>query len=232
MLSDVKNIEKLEEIYRKNPVSRIFAPLAESYRLGGNIKKALELCLKGIKNHPDLSSAYVVLAKIYLDKGEQMLARANLKKAVDLLPENIVAHRLLAKTHYNLKNFKEALGSYNMVLYLDCSDEEAMEMTEKLRRATKVANFEYLPTNLQNDFTHNYQITKDDKSLRNLKLVDNLIKRGDYNRANEFLKKIQLKIGSHPEILKRLNLLKSRSSVTNNLVEKKKKLLKQLLDRI
>ncbi len=59
-------ISKCEKLLGADPKSQIFAALAEAYRKKGNIQKAQEICLQGLKIHPDYSSARIVLAKIFV----------------------------------------------------------------------------------------------------------------------------------------------------------------------
>ena len=75
-------IAKCEKLLSVDPKSQIFAALAEAFRKKGNLKKAQEVCLQGLKIHPDYAAARVVLAKIYMTKENYDLAREELIKAI------------------------------------------------------------------------------------------------------------------------------------------------------
>lgn len=75
-------IAKCEKLLAADPKSQIFAALAEAYRKKGDLQKAQEVCLQGLKVHPDYSSARVVLAKIYLTNENYDLAWEELRKAI------------------------------------------------------------------------------------------------------------------------------------------------------
>jgi predicted regulator of Ras-like GTPase activity (Roadblock/LC7/MglB family)/predicted Zn-dependent protease len=77
-----ERINKCQRILDTDPSSQIFAALADSYRKKGNIKKALEICQKGLAKHADYASAYIVLAKIFLDQGNFQEADRQLQKAI------------------------------------------------------------------------------------------------------------------------------------------------------
>jgi predicted regulator of Ras-like GTPase activity (Roadblock/LC7/MglB family) len=86
MKIDVAEIEeriaKCQKILEADPNSQIFAALADALRKKGNAPKALEICIRGIDKHPDYGSAYIVLAKIYLDQGNYADANRQLQKAI------------------------------------------------------------------------------------------------------------------------------------------------------
>lgn len=75
-------IAKCEKLLSADPKSQIFAALAEAYRKKGDLQKAQEVCLQGLKVHPDYSSARVVLAKIYMTNENYDLAWEELRKAI------------------------------------------------------------------------------------------------------------------------------------------------------
>jgi predicted regulator of Ras-like GTPase activity (Roadblock/LC7/MglB family) len=75
-------ITKCEKLLSADPKSQIFAALAEAYRKKGDLQKAQEVCLQGLKVHPDYSSARVVLAKIYMTNENFDLAWEELRKAI------------------------------------------------------------------------------------------------------------------------------------------------------
>lgn len=39
--------------YQEDPTSRVFAPLAEAYRRLGRVDEAIDICLEGLKHHPE-----------------------------------------------------------------------------------------------------------------------------------------------------------------------------------
>lgn len=92
-------IAKCEKILASDANSQIFAALAEAYRKKGDLNKAQEVCLKGLKNHPNYSSARVVMAKIYMAKNDYERAWDELRisvessgrtRAIDLLESEIL----------------------------------------------------------------------------------------------------------------------------------------------
>ncbi len=79
-----ERIAKCQKILEADPNSQIFAALADAYRKKGELEKALQIGLKGIEDHPDYGSAYMVVAKTYLDLGNYGEAERYLNKAVEV----------------------------------------------------------------------------------------------------------------------------------------------------
>ncbi len=59
-------IAKCEKILGADEKSQIFAALAEAYRKRGELQKAQDVCLRGLKIHPNYASARIVMAKIFI----------------------------------------------------------------------------------------------------------------------------------------------------------------------
>jgi len=76
-------IAKCEKILATDPNSQIFAALAEAYRKIGDTRRAQEICIQGLKAHPNYSPARIVLAKIFIDKENYNSAFEELKKAIN-----------------------------------------------------------------------------------------------------------------------------------------------------
>ena len=75
-------IAKCEKILTADENSQIFAALAEAYRKKGNLQKAQNVCLRGLKVHPNYASARIVMAKIFMAYENFDLAWEELKKAI------------------------------------------------------------------------------------------------------------------------------------------------------
>jgi predicted regulator of Ras-like GTPase activity (Roadblock/LC7/MglB family) len=74
-------IAKCEKILAADENSQIFAALAEAYRKKGDLQKAQDVCLRGLKIHPNYASARIVMAKILMayqsfDSAWQELSKA------------------------------------------------------------------------------------------------------------------------------------------------------------
>ncbi len=118
--------------YQKDPTSRVFAPLAESYRKAGMLKEAIEVLKEGITNHKDYQLGYIVLANCYFDQEEYIKAYNLLKPFVSSSPDNLKMQSLYGETCYKLKKHAEALTSYKYILFINPADIKAQERTFEL----------------------------------------------------------------------------------------------------
>lgn len=129
-------IEKYQKLLLRDPRSKIFAPLAEAYRKMGLLKEAQETCEQGLKYHPHFAGGHVALAKVLMDLENYETAALRLQTAVEFSPENLLAHQLLADCQLKLKNAKQALKAYKMVLFLSPMNEKAAKAVKRLESLT------------------------------------------------------------------------------------------------
>lgn len=125
-------LSKYSLLYEKNPRSRVFAPLAETYRKLGMMDEALNILKNGIKNHPSYTLGYVVLAQCYVDLQKYELAYDAVKPFVNQNLENLSLQKLFAVTCLNLGLLEEALNTYKHLLLLNPKDEDVAEKVKML----------------------------------------------------------------------------------------------------
>lgn len=85
----------LSEKLKSNPSSPLFARLSDGLLQLEKVDEALALCESGIKKYPDYVSAYVILGKIHLKKGNYSLAKKSFLTAIQKCPTNQVAARFI-----------------------------------------------------------------------------------------------------------------------------------------
>src|SRR5690554_5740878 len=125
-------LAKYSELYKKNPKSRVFAPLAESYRKLGMLDEALQILRDGIKRHPDYVMGYVVLAHCYFDRENFEQAYSALRPFVAKNLENISLQKLFAEVCLNLGHLEEALQTFKYLLLLNPKDAHVWEQVRLL----------------------------------------------------------------------------------------------------
>lgn len=110
---------KYSHLYEREPESRVFAPLAESYRKLGMLQEAFELLKKGIQKHPQYALGYIVLARCHRDQGEFQRAYDVLLAAPKVDMDNFSYKFLRADLAYKLEEFEDALTLYEELLWLN-----------------------------------------------------------------------------------------------------------------
>lgn len=81
--------------WQENPTSMVFAPIAEYFRLYGMADEAIQICLVGLKQNPQLVSGHLALAKAYLDKKENEKARLHIDSVLKMIPNHEKAVELV-----------------------------------------------------------------------------------------------------------------------------------------
>jgi tetratricopeptide (TPR) repeat protein len=129
-------IERYQNILQKDPNSQVFAPLAEAYREMGLFKEAEQIAKNGVKRHPHFAAGFVVYARVLKELNRLEECLRYLQKAIELSPDNIMAHHLQAEACLLSKRPKEALKAFKMVLFLNPNSERARKAVSKLESLT------------------------------------------------------------------------------------------------
>lgn len=235
MFSD-KTLEEYQLLLLRNPSSRVFAPLAESYRKMGLLQQALEICEKGVKYNPNYPSGLVAYGKILFELQRFEEAAQTFEQAALQQNDNILAHKLQAMSLSKLGQQKEALQAYKKVLFLNPNDNQAKKF---------ITNWEYLEAADYSD--KSFQLDAQEKDLISESdpihvshFIDALIVRNELERAQSIVE-TSLCIWPNDSLLEKQqtllhellndgkNDLKSKERKEKKL---KKDILEQLLQRI
>lgn len=213
-------IERYQKLYEKDPKSKVFAPLGEAYRKMGLLKEATDILKIGVNLHPNFASGRVAYAKVLMDQKDFENATVQLKAAVENSAENLLAQRLLAECHVNLRQLKDALKAYKMVLFLNPNDAHAQMHIRKLESLTADEYdedvFEMKPLKADIALKSPTKASSKPGNYKNLQLerivslADAFIARFDFDRALETIESSENLIGTHPELEKRKNFISSK----------------------
>ncbi len=131
--------------YEKKPRSRVFAPLAETYRKLGMHDEALKVLRDGIKYHPDYTLGYIVLSHVYYDKENYEIAYSTLRPFISKNLENITLQKLFAEVCMKLDYLEEALNTYKNLLLINPRDEEVAFQVKLIEDDLLVAQEKNIP---------------------------------------------------------------------------------------
>ena len=109
-------IDRLALAFVKEPGSKVFIPLAEEYGKAGMWEEAAAVLEDGLKTYPGFITAMVALGRAYEQMNQAVKAKAILEEAVKLSPDNLRAHRTLAKL-YAAQGAKDAVFGRAMSFY-------------------------------------------------------------------------------------------------------------------
>jgi tetratricopeptide (TPR) repeat protein len=130
-------IAKLAQKLAKDPKSKVFVQLAEEYVKAGLFQEAIMALEDGLKVFPTFVTARVALGRVYHQIGEAAKAKTMLEEAVKLSPDNLLAHRMLARLYADEGAFEPALRSCSVVLGANSKDGEIVELRRGIEQAQR-----------------------------------------------------------------------------------------------
>lgn len=125
-------LAKYFNMYKKNPRSRVFAPLAESFRKLGMLEDAYKILKDGIRHHPNYTLGYIVLAHCYYDEGKYELTYNTLRPIINQNADNISLQKIFAQACIHLGYLEEALDTFKYLLFMNPKDKYFAEQVKKL----------------------------------------------------------------------------------------------------
>lgn len=125
-------LAKYYGLYKKNPRSKVFAPLAEAFRKLGMLDDALKILKEGIRNHPNYALGYIVLAHCYYDQEKFELTYNTLRPIISQNADNISLQKIFAQACIHMGHLEEALDTYKYLLFLNPRDKFFAAEVKKL----------------------------------------------------------------------------------------------------
>ncbi len=119
-------------MYKKNPRSRVFAPLAESFRKLGMLEDAYKILKEGIRHHPNYILGYIVLAHCYYDEQKYELTYNTLRPIIAQNADNISLQKIFAQACIHLGHLEEALDTFKYLLFMNPKEKYFADQVKKL----------------------------------------------------------------------------------------------------
>ncbi len=130
---------KYLNIYRQKPKSRVFAPLAESYRKLGMLDEALKILADGLTHNPHYTLGHLVLANCYYDQKKYQKSFETLIPFVEENIENISLQKLFANTCLKVGKLDEALQTFKYIMFLNPKDQDVIRKVKALEDDLRVS---------------------------------------------------------------------------------------------
>jgi len=125
-------IDRLATAFAKDPRSKVFLPLAEEYIKAGMWQEAAAVLEDGLNAYPTFVTAMAALGRVYDQLGQPVKAKAILEEVVKQSPDNLRAHRILAKLFAAEKQADLALRSCTAILNANPCDVEALSIKRRI----------------------------------------------------------------------------------------------------
>jgi len=130
-------IDRLATALAKDPKSKAFMPLAEAYIKAGMWAEASVVLEDGLKVYPGFVTAMAALGRVYDQLNQPVKAKAILEEVVKQSPDNLRAHRVLAKLYAAEGKADLALRSCSAILAVNVYDEEARSIRRAITGAAE-----------------------------------------------------------------------------------------------
>lgn len=128
------NIHTLATQLAKDSRSKAFIPLADEYVKADMLHEAVLVLEDGLKVYPTFVTALVSLGRVYTQLHLPDKAQPNFEEAVKLSPDNLLAHRMLARIYVKKQQFEAAARSCDLVLFQFPKDTEMLALKDELSR--------------------------------------------------------------------------------------------------
>jgi tetratricopeptide (TPR) repeat protein len=135
---DYDRLRELQQKYDENP-RRYFAPLANEYRKGGQLKRAIDLCRAQLAEMPGHMSGQIVFGQALYESGEFEEARQVFERAISLDPENLIALRSLGDMSLQAGDTVQARSWYTRLLEADPKDTAVIALVTEIDAASEAA---------------------------------------------------------------------------------------------
>ena len=128
--------DQYEELVLKDPSSSKFVFLAEILRKRGDLHRATEILIKGLRSNPDSITARSILGKIYYDRWMIDQAKNEMEKVIRVAPDNIDAAKMLIQIYRSEENYNKALDTCYASLVFNPEDNDLTNELEVLQKET------------------------------------------------------------------------------------------------
>jgi tetratricopeptide (TPR) repeat protein len=218
-IEEIKLKDKYEELLSNDPSSPKFVFLAEILRKRGDLHRATEILIKGLRSNPDSVTGRSILGKIYYDRWMIDQAKNEMEKVMRSAPDNIDAAKILIQIYRSEENYNKALETCYSALVFNPEDNElAKELKELEKEASDDGNKITTTETIQmiNDIHETDEASEEESPANSVieelytEAMANLhIDQGLYEKAIFVLEKLLAREPENTSIRSKLDLVKS-----------------------
>jgi tetratricopeptide (TPR) repeat protein len=131
------DIRRWSDALAADPASRVFLPLGESLRRGGQLDLALKVATRGLERHPYDADAHDLLARVWSDRGDVERARDEWEAALRCSTDHVGALKGIGFLSFVQGRLSEAEQYLERAARADPGDETISAALERLPRPPK-----------------------------------------------------------------------------------------------
>ncbi|MBF0321291.1 MAG: hypothetical protein HQL01_15995, partial [Nitrospirae bacterium] len=132
-------LDRLKEKIFSGTNPKLFIPLSDEYKNRGMTADAIHILEHCIETYPNYMSARAALGNLYAEKGCFIHAIEEFGVVAKVIPDNVLTHRKLAKLYSAIGDTQNALSSYETILAIKPSDEDALTSIQKIQTEVRSA---------------------------------------------------------------------------------------------
>lgn len=136
MIDLAKHKDRYEELLSRDPSSPKFVFLAEILRREGDLHRATEILIKGLRSNPDSIAARAILGRIYYDTWMIDQAKIEMEKVIRVCPDNVESAKILIQIYRSEENYGKALETCDSALLFNPQDDglkkELLELEQEV----------------------------------------------------------------------------------------------------
>lgn len=130
----LRNILKFTKRLKKDPYTKLYAPLADGYRQVGLLEDSIDKCVVGLELYPRYLACREVLGKIYLRQNKPAEALTELEAVHEVIGDNLQLCKSLVKVYAKADQADKALAMLDWIIVKDPFDFEMRNIATQLRR--------------------------------------------------------------------------------------------------
>ena len=163
---DINDLEALEKYFSENLKSPLFPILSDLYFQKGDYQRSEKVCDIGLKNNPNSSIGYYILAKINLINENLTKAEKNLEKSIFYSPINLSAKNLLFFVQKELNRSKVKIKKNVLeILSIDSKNQDCLEWININYKNEHVINQSKRPVEKETNKKENFKIKKQEQII-------------------------------------------------------------------
>ncbi len=143
------HVPSLEARLASNPRSASFARLASYYLKEGQVQKAVDICLEGLKHYPTYATAHLVLGKCYETMGRNIEAMLEYRRTLKAMPDNPTVQNLLKQVELREQESFRAFSEDRIRKLKERKDTVTFEKYVEEESTPKESTAEFLLRRLQ-----------------------------------------------------------------------------------
>lgn len=130
----LRKILKFYKRIKRDPYTKVYAPLGESYRRVGLMEEARQSCEDGLKRFPRYLACREVLGKVYLRQNRLADARRQLEGVHRIIGDNLELSKALVKAYAKAGEREKCLALLEWITEKDPFDFEMRNIQTQLRK--------------------------------------------------------------------------------------------------